>query len=126
MENQKAQKINALIIDDETDTCFLLGNMLKQKNVQSSFAGSLSDADKFLQRSYYPSIVFLDNHLPDGSGMNYVHRLKEAYPQACIVMITAHDNESDRKKAFQAGVDFFTGKPFTREFIYNTLEKMAG
>jgi DNA-binding NtrC family response regulator len=39
----------ALIVDDETDICYLLSNILKQKNIQTSFAGSLSEADKMLQ-----------------------------------------------------------------------------
>jgi len=68
----KTKKLNdperkkALIVDDETDICYLLSNILKQKNIQTVFAGSLAEADRVLQTSGYFYYLFLDNHLPDG------------------------------------------------------------
>jgi len=39
-------------------------------------------------------------------------------------MITAFDTYSDRSKAYEEGVDFFIGKPFTRDVIDKTLERL--
>jgi DNA-binding response OmpR family regulator len=39
-------------------------------------------------------------------------------------MITAHDNASDREKARENGVDYFISKPFNRDMILKTLEKI--
>lgn len=118
-------KIKALIIEDETDICYLLSNILKQKNVDSLLAGSLTEADKVLIENAPPNIVFLDNHLPDGKGINYVRSLKENYPFSRIVMITAYDNLSDREKALHEGVDFFIAKPFSKELIFKTLINLS-
>ncbi len=116
--------MKVLIIDDETDICYLLSTLLKQKNLETAYVNTLSDATKALQEEN-PEIVFLDNHLPDGLGMNYIEYIKRNYPAAKIVMITAHDTTADRNKALGFGADYFIGKPFSRDIIYKTVEELT-
>ncbi len=116
--------LKALIIDDETDICYLLSRLLKHKNLDPSFVNSLSEADKVL-KSDHPEIIFLDNHLPDGLGINYISYIKKNYPKSKIVMITAHDSGDDRAKALKNGADYFIGKPFTSDIIYKTVDALA-
>jgi two-component system, OmpR family, response regulator len=122
MPDTLPRKSKALIIDDETDICYLLSSILRQKDFQTVFAGSISEAEKILDEDPGHSIIFLDNHLPDGLGVNYILSLKKRCPTCIIVMITAHDTVTDRKKAEEHGVDFFIGKPFTKEIIFKTLD----
>ncbi|MEO7046819.1 MAG: response regulator [Ferruginibacter sp.] len=119
--NQDILKV--LIIDDETDICYLLSTLLKQKNLDTEYVNSLSDATVALKKEI-PEIIFLDNHLPDGLGINYLEYIKSNYPSSKIVMITAHDTAADRQKALSEGADFFIGKPFTRDVIYKTVEQL--
>src|SRR5215203_172122 len=112
--------LKVLIIDDETDICYLLSTLLKQKNLDTEYVNTLSDATIALRKEV-PEIIFLDNHLPDGLGMNYIQYIKNNYPNSKIVMITAHDTAADRNKAISHGADFFISKPFTRELIYITV-----
>ena len=116
--------MKALIIDDETDICYLLSKLLRQKNMETSFVNSLSEAGIAL-REDRPEIIFLDNHLPDGLGMNYIPYIKEYYPGIKVVMITADDSADDREKAFKNGADYFIGKPFNREIIFKAVETVA-
>lgn len=116
--------MKALIIDDETDICWLLSKLLRQKNMDTSFVNSLSEAEQALRKEQ-PEIIFIDNHLPDGLGMNYIPHIKKNYPQAKVVMITAHDSADDREKALQNGADYFIGKPFNREIIFKAVESVA-
>lgn len=116
--------LKALIIDDEADICYLLSRLLKKKNLDTVFVNSLSDANKALKADH-PEIVFLDNHLPDGLGINYIPYIKEHYPAAKIIMITAHDSLDDRAKAFKNGADFFIGKPFTNDIINKAVEAVV-
>ena len=117
-------KVKALIIDDEVDVCFLLSGLLRQKNLDAGYANSLSEAEKILQ-SETPSLIFLDNHLPDGFGLDYISNIKAVHPGSKVIMITAHDTSTDREKAYKLGADFFIGKPFTRDAIYQTLEQLS-
>jgi two-component system, OmpR family, response regulator len=125
MPNRPHQKPKTLIIDDETDICYLLSSILRQKNYSTVFAGSLAEAEKHLEGETGYSVIFLDNHLPDGFGVNYITTLKEKCPNSIIVMITAHDTIADRNKAQEKGVDFFIGKPFSKETIFKTIEGLS-
>lgn len=114
-------KKKALIVDDETDICYLLSHILKQKNIQTVFAGSVAEADRMLQSSSYFYYVFLDNHLPDGYGIDQIRRWKKEFPSTHVIMITAHDSFEERKKAVKDGADSFISKPFSKEVIFNTI-----
>jgi DNA-binding response OmpR family regulator len=117
------KKLQALIIDDEVDICYLLKGMLRQKNIDASYVTTLADAEAHLQKND-PPVIFLDNHLSDGMGIDHIARIKKEHPASFIIMITAQDTSTDREKAYKEGVDFFIGKPFTREMILKTIEKI--
>ena len=125
METSSARKAPVLIVDDEKDICFLLNTILRQKDIRACQAGSLAEAQKFIENDA-PALIFLDNHLPDGLGLDYISRLKKTLPGSKIVMITAHDNPAEREKAYREGADFFISKPFTKEVIYNTIRELGG
>ena len=112
--------MKALIIDDEIDICYLLSGILKQKNFQTNYVNNLANAAIELKNSA-PVIVFLDNHLPDGLGIDFVDYIKRNYPTTKIVMITAYDTITDRQQAISKGVDVFIGKPFTKDAINITM-----
>jgi len=115
--------LKALIIDDETDICYLLSKLLKQENLETTYVNTLSDATLALNTNH-PEIIFLDNHLPDGLGLNFLKFIKGCCPETKIVMITAHDMTADKQRAISEGADSFIGKPFTRSIIHSTVEKL--
>jgi len=110
------KSLKALIVDDEVDICFLLSGILRQKQLKPAFVNNLASAREVLQKDT-PAILFLDNHLPDGFGLDFIPYVKTHYPQVKIVMITAHDGLIEREKARAEGADLFISKPFTREVI---------
>ena len=113
--------MKVLIIDDETDICYLLSTLLKKINIDRVFVHTIAEARSQLAL-VNPSIIFLDNHLPDGRGVDFIGTIKNTYPETKVAMITAHDTAMDREKALTEGADFFIGKPFTRDTIYKILE----
>ncbi|CAN5813272.1 hypothetical protein BH11BAC4_BH11BAC4_10310 [soil metagenome] len=115
--------MKALIIDDENDICYLLSKLLNQKNLETAFVNTLSDATLELKKSN-PAIIFLDNHLSDGLGINFLKYIKLHSPASKIVMITAHDMNNDMNRALKEGADYFIGKPFSRDMINKTVDKL--
>ena len=113
----------ALIIEDEKDICYLLTNILKQKNIVADCVFTLKDAELTLDE-INPEVIFLDNHLPDGMGVNFIRHIKEKCPFSNIIIVTAHDTSVDREKAMHEGADYFIGKPFSKDIIYWVLEKI--
>lgn len=116
-------KTNVLIIDDEVDICYLLSSILRSKNCLVNYVNSLEEATETLVNQH-PEIIFLDNHLPDGLGINYIQGLKQNNPDAKIIMISAFDNHSERQKAISNGADTFICKPFTKDLIYQTVNNL--
>lgn len=112
-----------LVVDDEPDIFYLLGNILRKINIDFVRAGSIRDALDIIRRMPSISLVFLDNHLPDGEGVEYIENFKENDNRA-VVMMTAYDTLYDRKKAEKNGADAFIGKPFTKEQITNIIKKI--
>lgn len=112
-----------LIIDDEIDICYLLSSIIKGKNYKPVYAGSISEAE-ILMKEELPDLVFLDNHLPDGIGVEFIGAIKKYDPAIKVVMITAYDTFTDRQKARLNGADFFISKPFTKRIIDQTIESL--
>ncbi len=110
-----------LIVDDEMDICFVLSNMFKNQEVFSEYANSLAEA-QLLMKSHHPTILILDNHLPDGLGVEFIEHVKQAYPDTKIIMITAHDTASDKMLALKNGADYFIGKPFSISTVKHTID----
>jgi two-component system OmpR family response regulator len=116
-------KKNILIVDDEMDICYLLGGILKKKNYDPAFANTISDAQKAIDKSP-PSLLILDNRLPDGLGMDFIPYVKEKYPSVKILMVTAYDTANDKLMAYSKGADFFIAKPLNRELVNFAIDKL--
>lgn len=113
-----------MIVEDEKDLCYLLELILKQQNLSTKCANSLHEARATLP-NVNPNILFLDNHLPDGSGVEFIHHIKETHPEVKVVMITAYDTPDDVEIAFEKGADFFISKPFTTGAVKKVMNMFA-
>ena len=115
------KNLDVLIVEDELDICYLLTGMLKKRNLHTSYVTTLFAAEKELS-IINPDILFIDNHLPDGYGVDFISGIKQTHPLIKIVMITAHDSREDKNRALKQGADYFIGKPFTTETIMDTVD----
>ncbi|HEY0580078.1 MAG TPA: response regulator, partial [Candidatus Nitrosocosmicus sp.] len=70
-----------------------------------------------------PSVIILDNKLPDGYGIDFISYVKNKYPQIRIIMITGFD-ASAKDVAIENGADIFLEKPFTRDQLYQSIVKL--
>ena len=114
-----------LIVDDEPDICYLFSRILLKRNIETGYAKDLAEATRLVQAEQ-PSLIFLDNSLPDGQGVDFIPYLKLNYPATRVVMVTANDSAMDKEIAFQQGADDFLGKPLSLELINRTLDKIKG
>ena len=58
---------HALVVDDDSDAAETLAMLIADEGCSVACAGSLHDARRQLAM-HRPDVVFLDLHLPDGSG----------------------------------------------------------
>src|SRR6185436_4341229 len=113
-----------LIIDDEVSLCDLLATMLYTRNMNPVSANSLKQAAQILSEKK-PFLVFLDNHLPDGLGIDFLVRIKSQYPDVQVVMITGEANEELQQAAIKEGCMGFLEKPFSYLKVSELLEQAA-
>jgi DNA-binding response OmpR family regulator len=118
LKNRSVKKV--LIVEDEGDMCLLLNILLTGKDMELDHVKNLSAAEKYLQNEQ-PSVVILDNKLPDGFGIDFISFLKKKYPLIKIIMISGFD-ASAKDVALENGADIFLEKPFTREQLYQSIK----
>lgn len=109
-----------LIIDDETDICFLLSAILTNSGYSTQYAHSLKDGMNKLY-SYSPDIVILDVNLPDGSGLDYVPLIKRNKPQTRLVVMSAHVSDSEVNDVIGRGADSFLSKPINKKELISAI-----
>jgi len=122
MSERKKVQNNVVVVDDEPDICFLFEKILRKRNLQSGFAKNLADASILIENKK-PYLIFLDNSLPDGRGVDFIPYLKSRFPAVRVVMVTANDSPDDRLAAYLMGADDFLGKPLSLEQINVALDK---
>jgi two-component system, OmpR family, response regulator len=110
-----------LIVDDEEDICYFLSRNLSKRGFMTTVSYSLAEAEKQLDINR-PDILLLDNHLPDGRGIDFVNKINYKYPDLKIIMITAHDSPEDRSKAYSSGIEYFLSKPFSIATINQVVD----
>jgi two-component system OmpR family response regulator len=118
-KTKKEKKI--LIIEDEGDMCLLLNIILKERGITLDHVKSISAAEEFLQKDQ-PSIVILDNKLPDGYGIDYIESIKKNHPSTKVIMISALSTSKD--VALNNGADLFLEKPFTKEALCKSVHEL--
>jgi len=111
-----------LIIEDEADMCLLLNIILTGKDIQLDHVKNISSAVSYLKTDS-PSIVILDNKLPDGFGIDFIPEMKKANPNIKIIMISGF-NGAAKDLAIENGADIFLDKPFTKDQLFRSIKDL--
>ena len=119
-----ATKQKILIIEDEGEMCLLLNILLNDEDFELEHVKDLSTAKEYLAK-HEPSLIILDNKLPDGYGVDYISVIKKQHPSAKIIMITGYDASAE-DVALENGADFFLEKPFTRQQLFESINTLLG
>ena len=112
-----------LIIDDEKDLCYLLQTIFKEKGLSTLIANNLKEATIKLRNK--PTLIFLDHNLPDGSGLEFIHIIREYTKNTFVVMMTAQSSESFAKQVYQSGINYYLVKPFDLSSVTSLIDKIA-
>lgn len=118
-----ALKEKLLIIEDEGEMCLLINLLLDGNNLEIEHVKSLSAAVEYFQQQS-PSVVLIDNRLPDGYGIDFISFIKDRYPDTKVIMMSGMDAAA-RDVAIENGADLFLEKPFTRTELCRAI-RLAG
>jgi len=115
--------INVLVVDDESVLAEMVSMALRYEgwNIATASDGSAAIAAARDQR---PDVVVLDVMLPDMSGLDVLHKLREEHPQLPVLLLTAKDAVEDRIAGLTAGGDDYVTKPFSIEEVVLRLRAL--
>ncbi len=120
VETRTSQKI--LIVEDEGEMCLVLNILLSNEDIELEHVQNILAAEEYLAEEV-PSLIILDNKLPDGYGVDYIGHLKKRYPSIKIIMITGFD-ASVKDVAMENGADLFLEKPFTKQEFLTAIKSL--
>ena len=116
-KTEKAKKM--LVVEDQGEMCLILDLILSDRKFESDYVNNLLDADEYLQKNK-PSVIFLDNKLPDGYGVDFISYVKKNYPKIKIIMISGFGTARD--VAMENGADVFLEKPFSLDNVNQAID----
>lgn len=99
-------RIRLLLVDDHNLFRRGLKALLDQDErfEVSAEAGDVGEALRQLAKGQ-PDVILLDNHLPGVRGVDAIPALKEAAPDARLLMLTVSEDAQDLSTALQSGAD---------------------
>ncbi|BBZ50510.1 response regulator transcription factor [Mycobacterium heidelbergense] len=115
--------INVLVVDDEPVLAEMVSMALRYEGWSISTASDGSSAIA-TARARRPDVVVLDVMLPDMSGLDVLHKLREENPQLPVLLLTAKDAVEDRIAGLTAGGDDYVTKPFSIEEVVLRLRAL--
>jgi len=100
------------IADDEKNIRDLLGKFLEDTGHEVRL---FENGDSLLTEldNSVPDIVVLDVMMPGIDGFTACGRIRKAYPDITIILLTARDTDADFMTGFMAGCDDYLTKPFS-------------
>jgi CheY-like chemotaxis protein len=105
---------SVLIVDDQPEIRLLIRMTL---DVTGAALREAADGQEALAAcaAEAPDVVLLDVMLPDMSGYDICARLKAdpRYARTRVILMTAGDQATERRRATEAGADLYVAKPFS-------------
>jgi CheY-like chemotaxis protein len=122
-DNLKLEQVkgSVLIVEDDPVHRELLVELVSQWGYEPLPVGSAEEAE-FAVRNKRMDAAVVDVFLPGRSGTNLMARLREKFPQAILIGVSAMSDASMARKCKGLGADLFIGKPLAPEKLAQALQ----
>ncbi|WP_296045993.1 SpoIIE family protein phosphatase [uncultured Alteromonas sp.] len=114
---------SVLVVDDDPIFCELLVSDLMLRGVKVVSAFSLQDAAEVLKKHHF-DVVILDNHLPDGQGIELLPALQQAEPPPYVIMVSIDDQLNSISESFSQGVHDYIVKPVSIGLLWEKIRNL--
>ena len=126
MSQGERPTIDVLIVDDDFMVARIHRNFVEQ-TPGFRVVGTASSGQEALRlvADLQPQLVLLDIYLPDVNGLDLLHPLRAAAPEADVLVISAAREADTVRRALHGGIVHYLIKPFTYEDLAGRLEHYA-
>ena len=109
-----------LIIDDEPNMRRILATNLRKDGHYLLEASGCSEAREHLAREQFDAVL-TDQKMPDGSGMEILHAIRESDATTSVVFLTAVGTVQLAVESMREGAFDFLTKPFVADAVRSTV-----
>jgi two-component system chemotaxis response regulator CheY len=72
-----------------------------------------------------PDVVTMDVTMPEMDGIEATQAIIKEFPEAKIIMVTSHGQETMVLNALKSGAKGYVLKPFHQQKVYETIQKVC-
>ncbi len=111
-----------LIIDDDTEFCSMLEDILNLKgySVSKSFNGK--DALTMMGQETF-DLVITDKNMPEICGIDVIRGIKKRFPKTPVIITTAFGDKNFREDSLRAGAFEYFSKPLKISTLMDAIVK---
>lgn len=126
MYGEVLEMATILIVDDSRTSRRILRGILE--NAGYTILGEATNGQEGYDRyiELHPDLVTMDITMPVLDGLGGLEKIKGAFPEAKVVMVTAAGQKNKMVEAVEKGADEFIPKPFDPEQLVETIKKVLG
>ena len=121
-----ASFIHVLVVDDNRMNIRVVEGLLKEYQIQVSFALSGEEALKKVKTKEY-DLIFMDHMMPGMDGVEALHRIRsledDYFKQIPIIALTANAIAGAREMFIREGFNDFVPKPIESSVLLRTLKR---
>jgi DNA-binding NtrC family response regulator len=99
-----------LIVDDDRATSAGMADVVEEWGYEPEVADTVKAGWNAINK-LIPDVAIVDLKLPDGSGLDLLHRIKENFPDVSVVILTGHATVDSAVKALKVGAEDYVTKP---------------
>jgi CheY-like chemotaxis protein len=124
--SQLLQGTRILVVEDEPDSMEVAIILLEMYGAVVYAAGNGREGLE-QARKYHPTFIISDLSMPEMSGWEMVHQLKDdrSTTEIPVIALTAHAMTGDRERALAAGFHNYLSKPLRPETFVQELVKLV-
>jgi len=109
-----------LVMDDDSALRVRLGRALESRGFEPTLASSVAEAVAAV-KAKPPAFAVLDMRLDDGNGLQVVETIRNARPDARVVMLTGYGAIATAVAAVKAGAVDYLSKPADADDVLRAL-----
>jgi len=119
----KLKKMKMLLIDDDEWIRDSLSIFFESEGCRINALETAEEGLEALKKDRY-DIIFVDYRLPGMDGLDFLKKIKETYPSAIKILITAYGTINVASEAIHMGIEDLIEKPFTTKTIETSLSRL--
>jgi len=125
LRGKRSRPARVLLVDDDLDFTATMREVLETAGCDVAVAQGGAEALAWAnQTSCAPDVVLLDYSMPEWTGLDLAPPLRQKWPDAEIVLLTAHDEPWLCDEAFREKVDEYLCKPVRAADLLKLIEKL--